>query len=502
MNTWPLQRSTSRRVALAIVTTVGMAIVVGSAWLVTPAESSADSTLVSNLGQVVSPDGWERVGPSERVVYAQVQGFTTGSNEHGYLLSTVHAYTTDVGSDDDPKVSVYTSDDHGNPDQILHTLVNPTSFADQSLNTFSAPTDARLDADTGYFVVFENDVEGDSSAYYQVGFLDGNGQDQGGAAGWSLPTDQSYSVLVAVMGVAAKSADIGQGGQRSGTSGTADARSASAINYISNQIVDKYEDDHEWVRRTWRDYPLPVRVGKFKSPGFYVFSIRGLGGFKGVIRGIRYGFSEKGYKSKVVVLHELAHHFLLDHRVPETPEAVGVGWLYFNHRVKGDCPVGEIYADVLGYHTHRSATQSLGYLGNCPEIAKKAKPDEESVSVAGSVARGEIPQWFYDHYDLGDGTVDMDAVWADLQGGQRQAHRGIPHARHVWRLLLLARGQLGAGLVRAVLRQPVAGRWLPLAETPGLNHRQTERFAAGNVEPSPVRDRPKGHALRGAVAGG
>ena len=423
MNIWPPQRRAHRHIGVLIAAVVLLIVTLTVSTLAFPAQASTGITLVSNLGQVAAPDGWEQVGPSERVVYAQAQGFSTGSNEDGYSLSKIVAYLKDVSSDDAPKVSVYAADSHGNPDEILHTLSNPASFSNEARNTFTAPVGATLDADTDYFVVFENDVDGTGTAYYQVGFLDGNGQDSGGAAGWSLPTDRSYSVLVKIQGSVSKSTEYNQTSLRSATPRSVDTRNATAVTHISDRIVSRYEDDHEWVRRAWRDYPLPVRVGSYNNPGFYVYYILGRDGFSGVNRGARYGYTEWGYQSTKVVLHELAHHFLLDYRVPEVPGAVGVGWLYFNHRVKGDCPVGEIYADVLAYHTHRSASQSLGYLGNCPEIANRAKPDRESVRVAGSVARGEIADWFYDHYGDGDGAVDMDAVWADLKvaNGKRTA---------------------------------------------------------------------------------
>ncbi len=161
---------------------------------------AAKITLVSNLGQVTAPEGWERVGPDEDVVYLQVQGFTTGNSETGYTLSKVVAYLKDVGLNDAPKVSIYTSDANGNPNDILYTLTNPASFTDDARNTFSAPANANLAAGTDYFVAFENDVFVTSTEYYQVGFVAGNGQDAGAAAGWTLATDQYYSVLVGIQG--------------------------------------------------------------------------------------------------------------------------------------------------------------------------------------------------------------------------------------------------------------------------------------------------------------
>ncbi len=166
------------------------------------------------------------------MVYAQAQGFSTGSNEDGYSLSGIVAYLKDVGSDDVPKVSVYTTDANGNPDEILHKLSNPASFSNDARNTFTAPVGATLGVETDYFRVFENDVDGTSTANFQVGFLDGNGQDSGAAAGWSLPTDQSYSVLVKIQGSVFKSTEYDQTSRRSATPRSVDTRNATATTCI------------------------------------------------------------------------------------------------------------------------------------------------------------------------------------------------------------------------------------------------------------------------------
>ena len=108
-----------------------------------PSSQASGTDLLSNLGQAAAPEGWERVGPEERTVYAQAQRFTTGSNEDGYSLSKIIAYLKDVSADDAPQVSIYTSDENGNPDNILHALSNPTSFSDGARNTFSAPRTRR-----------------------------------------------------------------------------------------------------------------------------------------------------------------------------------------------------------------------------------------------------------------------------------------------------------------------------------------------------------------------
>lgn len=150
-----------------------------------------------------------------------------------------------------------------------------------------------------------------------------------------------------------------------------------------------------------------------------------MNGFTGLARGLRYSFNLSGYRTDAVVLHEIAHHFTLDYRVPDVPEAVGVGWLYFNHRVKGHCDVGEIYADLLTYYTRNKPSPGLGYLYGCNRIAKNGVPDKESKEVAGSVARGEIANWFQEKYARADETTKLDALWSDIRaavGNRRIAY--------------------------------------------------------------------------------
>ncbi len=420
------------------------------------------TTLISNLGQVTAPEGWEPVGPEDGIVYVQVVQFTTGSHGDGYSISTVEAWVKDIGAGDEPEVNVYSADDDGFPNEILYTLTNPASFTDSAVNVFSAPEDAVLEADTTYYLVFENTADVSETTFYYAGFVDGNGLDPNGASGWSINTEDDYTVLFKIEGSpvasyegasssnssesalkdrvyrqdpAARTSGSGArppiGGTWSESGGTIVAfseggdspparqsglvTSEAAKAHISKNVVEEYEGDYPWVRQAWRNRPLPVRVQERKAPGWYVYYIGGRDGFRGLARGLRFGFTVSGLSSDAIVLHELAHHFTLDTRVPNVQDAVGVGWLYFNHRVQGSCPVSEIYADVLAYVTRDKSSLKLGYLANCPQIADDAKPDPASRNVVKEVVRGNIPGWFDSHYDDGDGEIDLNAVWADIR---------------------------------------------------------------------------------------
>ncbi len=186
-------------VAVAVATAAATATVVAS--LAAPALASTDTTLISNLGQTQQPEHWESVGPEDSLVHAQALKFTTGNNAGGYSLASVTAWLKDVGSNNAPQVSIYTLDEHGLPEEILYTLNNPTTFANDALNTFTVPADGVLAKETGYFVVFENSVEAPTdSVLYRIGFVDGNSVDANGAAGWSIATDEDYTVLFKIEG--------------------------------------------------------------------------------------------------------------------------------------------------------------------------------------------------------------------------------------------------------------------------------------------------------------
>ena len=128
-----------------------------------------------------------------------------------------------------------------------------------------------------------------------------------------------------------------------------------ASDVIEQRVVEALEEDFPWLRQTW-NVPIPVNVDGGGASYWYVSSasVQTASGtdWPKLRKGVYYEFGASGeYKNNAIVLHELAHHFTLDVRVPENPASVAVGWLYFDQLVGGHCAVGQVYADVLAYHT-------------------------------------------------------------------------------------------------------------------------------------------------------
>ena len=148
---------------------------------VTRAAPPVTDALVSNLVQTHSPTSGYTAGISGANKYTQTQQFTTGDNTAGYTLSSVQLYITNFSGTDEARISIYEADSSGNPSASRYTLTNPGTITNESLNTFTAPANSTLDAETKYFVVAEA-----PTGSYAIGYTSSNAEDSGKANNWSI----------------------------------------------------------------------------------------------------------------------------------------------------------------------------------------------------------------------------------------------------------------------------------------------------------------------------
>ena len=171
-------------------------------------EARADD-LVSNINNNTTSHG------EFTVIYLDVgqrraQRFTTGSNAAGYTLESVVAYIMGLpdfpaGNPGEPLLKIYSSttaaaDADKRPDMLRYTLASPATYSVEptygiydlaALNTFNA-TNATLDPNTDYFVVFENTgtVQGDNNlrqfSDYVLAYVLTGHEDSGKADGWFI----------------------------------------------------------------------------------------------------------------------------------------------------------------------------------------------------------------------------------------------------------------------------------------------------------------------------
>ena len=127
-----------------------------AALFATPAHAQNPTvTLVSNFGSV-GTDGLVVGDTNASTALILAQKFTTGAFKNGYTLDSLKfkvKYKT--GANITPQVSIYTEGSDGNPGSSLYELTGTLSSAGRDV-IFTAPADATLQANTVYFVVFED----------------------------------------------------------------------------------------------------------------------------------------------------------------------------------------------------------------------------------------------------------------------------------------------------------------------------------------------------------
>ena len=156
-------------------------LAVAAALLLPAAPAEAQTTYVSNTGQTYDEDERDLVGPFRWEQYSMAQRFRTGGQAGGYSLGSVELSLFGIGNLDVPKVSIHSVNANGNLGGSVHVLTNPGRFVERSFNTFTAPANATLAANTNYAVVVEA-----TDGAFGVGVTRRFAEDSGNASGWTI----------------------------------------------------------------------------------------------------------------------------------------------------------------------------------------------------------------------------------------------------------------------------------------------------------------------------
>ena len=211
-------------------------------------------------------------------------------------------------------------------------------------------------------------------------------------------------------------------------------RTLPANEFWEKHIVEIYEDNSPWLREAW-DVTLPVTVEPtwFSKPDVAAYLLKrhvdltvngatwdNLVEGTGFLLGPVYRQRRVRYPYQLVAVHELAHHFVMDHRVARKPGPVAAGWMFLKTFSGKGCDIGEIYPEIVGYVTLKFVQDNpWRYMpasgSGCTGVGYP--PSTASQAVVKSAITGEMPQWLYDTYST-DGTsdgLDLDRLWADVE---------------------------------------------------------------------------------------
>ena len=175
-----LTRTDRRRfpILIAAIATLALAGAALGLLLSTVQAQESDEVLLSNFGK----DWDDETNFQSSIVFAQ--GFTTGSNSGGYHLASIELDVERIpGDPDEVTIALWSANSDQEPGASLATLTHSTGTWATGVNTFNAPGDTELDADTRYFVYM---AYSGSNPTLQLRATDSTSADDDGAADWGI----------------------------------------------------------------------------------------------------------------------------------------------------------------------------------------------------------------------------------------------------------------------------------------------------------------------------
>ena len=170
-----LAKRSSRIVGMGIV--VVLALVFGAVYLAASAESSVQ---VSNLDQTLIAHNGVAVGQQVNGSQYVAQAFTTGDNSPGYILDSIQIKILE-GSSDEAFITLHIGKNDRPGAKVYDLTGDLSSTGNQS---FSAPANASLAANTQYFVLIGLDSGATDVA--ELAVTASGDEDAGAASGWSI----------------------------------------------------------------------------------------------------------------------------------------------------------------------------------------------------------------------------------------------------------------------------------------------------------------------------
>ena len=219
---------------------------------------------------------------------------------------------------------------------------------------------------------------------------------------------------------------------------TVAAAPTPATDHFLEEVLPVYDTDHPWIRDAWETRRLAFETRPTLSAsalhvwGFYTNS----DGWpvnettKIVVRRDLWDtqladpLADDLHRA---VVHEMAHALTLDDGNLSMPLAVL--WLYHLLWLDGDdtCLAAEILAETITFNVFSS--HSSAYYNECEAVG--TQPTTEAAEVTADALDGNIPQWFYDRYQLPDGSMNTEAVWLDLTNPDLIAKNPAAHRHDV-----------------------------------------------------------------------
>ena len=188
--------------------------------------------------------------------------------------------------------------------------------------------------------------------------------------------------------------------------------------FVRQEIVEKYAAENPWLMEVW-NYTNRENFEYARSDSgagtYYAYNFdseEGLVRFDAV-RTEASCLLEDSHCTKSLLL-EMAHVYTMANGVAARSGPLAVTLLYFEHLAGDQCVSSGLYADIAPVLVLPSSyVPEQSYWSECSHLP--SAPTSEAIDVVRGAFSGDMPQWFYDAFQLPDGSLDYRAIWAEVK---------------------------------------------------------------------------------------
>ena len=187
--------------------------------------------------------------------------------------------------------------------------------------------------------------------------------------------------------------------------------------FFKHEIVDKYADEHPWLMEVWNytnRQGFEYTAGDFGNwfhQGYSYDQEESLYRIDGI--GIETDGCPRNYYCPGNLLHEVAHAYTLSNEIASQPAPLAAAMLYFEDLSGDRCAGWELYADAAAELVFPEIYGVQPYWSNCSHLP--SIPTSEAVEIVRGAFGGEMPEWFYDTFQMPDGRLDYRAIWSAIE---------------------------------------------------------------------------------------
>ena len=199
--------------------------------------------------------------------------------------------------------------------------------------------------------------------------------------------------------------------------------------HVEEELLPSYEQQYPWLRETWNrvkhkadlDFCQQACDSDFSAEIFFrCHASRSTGNLR-KCQIYRLLVGTDVLEDNSLIVHELGHALTLDSMLLEESASLATAMLYFVDLADQECPARELYADTL--EALVVGPGSSWYWRRCPHLP--VDPSKEALAVVEQALVGETSDWFARKYRQSNGSLNHQAVWADVAQLSERARAAV-----------------------------------------------------------------------------